>query len=127
MGYMYILQCSDGSYYTGSTKDLERRILEHQSGEGANYTRKKCPVVLVYYEEYSRIDDAFYREKQVQGWSHVKKQALIDGKIDDLYLLSGCKNITHCKNKDSRSLSAAETTMMTLPSTPLREQKRLGH
>ncbi len=84
-GYMYILECSDGSYYTGSTKDLIRRLDQHQSGEGANYTAKRLPVKLIYYEEYDRIDDAFYREKQVQGWSRRKKQALMKG---DKQLLS---------------------------------------
>lgn len=81
-GFMYILECSDGSYYTGSTIDLERRILQHQNGEGANHTKKRLPVTLVYYEEYQRIDDAFYREKQVQGWSRKKKEALIFGNPD---------------------------------------------
>ncbi|GAA4045496.1 hypothetical protein GCM10022388_08600 [Flavobacterium chungnamense] len=66
-GYMYILLCSDGSYYTGSTNDLERRLAQHQNGEGANHTKKRLPVSLLYYEEYQRIDEAFYREKQVQG------------------------------------------------------------
>jgi len=112
IGFMYILECSDGSFYTGSTKDLERRLAEHQGiqntersssssdsseriemtgsdvlrqpslleDRGANYTKKRRPVKLVYYEEYSRIDEAFYREKQVQGWSHKKKLALIEGK-----------------------------------------------
>ena len=68
---MYILLCANGSYYTGSTIDLERRLAQHQNGEGANH--------LVYYEEYPRIDTAFYREKQVQGWSRKKKEALIEG------------------------------------------------
>jgi putative endonuclease len=77
-GYMYILECSDGSYYTGRTTDLELRLQQHQSGEGANHTKKRLPVTLVYYEEYSRIDEAFYREKQVQGWSRKKKEALIN-------------------------------------------------
>jgi putative endonuclease len=77
---MYILKCVDGSLYTGSTNDLERRILEHKNGQGANYTKSRLPVELVYYEEYSRIDEAFFREKQVQGWSHKKKLALIDDK-----------------------------------------------
>jgi len=71
-GYMYILRCNDGTYYTGSTKDLERRIQEHQEGNGANYTKKKFPVSLIYYEEYDRIDQAFYREKQIQGWGRKK-------------------------------------------------------
>ncbi len=78
-GYMYILECSDGTYYTGSTKYLDLRIEQHQSGEGAIYTAKRLPVKLTYYEEYDRIDDAFYREKQVQGWSRKKKDALIKG------------------------------------------------
>ena len=78
-GYMYILLCADGSYYTGSTIDLERRLEQHQNGEGANHTKKHLPVTLLYYEEYPRIDEAFYREKQVQGWSRKKKEALIEG------------------------------------------------
>jgi putative endonuclease len=81
-GYMYILLCSDGSYYTGSTKNLELRLAQHQNGEGANHTRKHLPVKLVYYEEYNRIDEAFYREKQVQGWSRKKKEALINGDVN---------------------------------------------
>lgn len=72
IGYMYILICNDGSYYTGSTIDLERRLKEHQSGQGANHTKKRLPVSLVYYEKYPRIDIAFYREKQIQGWN-IKK------------------------------------------------------
>ena len=77
--YMYILECSDGTYYTGSTKDLMRRLEQHQSGEGANYTAKRLPVKLLYYEVYDRIDYAFNREKQVQGWSRKKKEVLING------------------------------------------------
>ena len=79
IGYTYILRCSDGSYYTGSTIDLERRLEQHQSGEGANHTKKRLPVELVYVEEYERIDVAFYREKQIQNWSRAKKEALIAG------------------------------------------------
>ena len=78
-GYMYILECADGTYYTGSTNNLEKRLWEHNNFMGANYTKKKHPSRLVYFEEYQRIDAAFYREKQVQGWSHAKKKALIDG------------------------------------------------
>ena len=59
-------------------------MAEHQSGEGAIHTKKHRPVKLVYFEEFQRIDDAFYREKQVQGWSRKKKAALIKGEIDDL-------------------------------------------
>jgi putative endonuclease len=85
---MYILKCFDESYYTGSTLDIEKRILEHQNGVGANYTSKRLPVQLVYYEEYHRIDLAFYREKQIQGWSRKKKEALINGKSNELHVLA---------------------------------------
>ena len=54
-GYMYILKCCDDTFYTGSTKDLEKRVIEHQSGLGANYTKKKLPVELIYFEEYTII------------------------------------------------------------------------
>ena len=84
MPFMYILRCSDGTFYTGSTWHLLQRIDEHNAGEGANYTSRRLPVELVYYEEYDRIDEAFCREKQVQGWSRKKKQALMKGRVDEL-------------------------------------------
>ena len=85
---MYILQCCDGSFYTGSTNNIERRLGEHNNGIGANYTAKRLPVRLVYLEEFDRIDDAFFREKQIQKWSRRKKRALIEGDIDKLRELS---------------------------------------
>jgi putative endonuclease len=87
-GFVYILECSDGTYYTGSTKDLERRLQDHQAGEGSKYTKKRLPVFLIYSEEFDRIDAAFYREKQIQSWSRKKKQTLIEGRLDDLPGLS---------------------------------------
>ncbi|WP_339680931.1 GIY-YIG nuclease family protein [Cyclobacterium marinum] len=78
-GWLYILECADGTYYTGSTINLDLRLLQHQNGEGANYTKKRLPVQLIYSEEYQRIDEAFFREKQVQGWGRKKKEALING------------------------------------------------
>lgn len=80
-GYMYILECSDGSFYVGSTKYLKFRLKQHQNGKGANHTKKRLPVKLVYFEEFQRIDFAFNREKQVQGWSRKKKEALIYGEF----------------------------------------------
>lgn len=82
--HMYILLCGDGSYYTGSTRNLNRRLHQHQSGDGAIHTKMHQPVELIYFEEFNRIDHAFYREKQIQNWSHDKKKALIEGKYDDL-------------------------------------------
>jgi putative endonuclease len=87
-GYMYILLCSNGQYYTGSTNNIERRLAQHQEGEGSNFTRKHLPVKLVYLEEFDRIDDAFHREKQVQGWSRKKKEALIKMQYEKLPELS---------------------------------------
>lgn len=88
---MYILECIDKSYYTGSTKNIELRIAQHQAGKGANYTKKRLPIKLVYIEEFERIDDAFYREKQVKGWRREKKQALIQGHFDKLSDLATTK------------------------------------
>ena len=95
---MYILECAGGQFYTGSTLDLDRRLEEHQSGEGANFTRKHLPVRLVYFEEFDRIDEAYYREKQVQGWGRQKKRALIKEQTNLLNELSECKNDSHSKN-----------------------------
>lgn len=83
-GFVYILKCSDGSYYTGSTIDIELRVIQHQEGKGANHTKKRLSVKLLYFEQYHRIDLAFYREKQIQGWSRRKKEALIEGRFSDL-------------------------------------------
>lgn len=96
---MYILKCSNGNYYTGSTNNLELRLQQHKNGEGSNYTKKYLPVELVYFEEYQRIDIAFYREKQIQGWSRKKKKALINGIENNLHKLSECKNESHYLNK----------------------------
>ncbi|MGW9685392.1 GIY-YIG nuclease family protein [Flagellimonas sp. 2504JD1-5] len=94
-GYVYILECSDGSYYMGSAVELDKRLNEHRDGRGANHTKKRLPVKLVYLEEYLRIDSAFYREKQIQGWTRAKKEALINGEFETLPSLAECKNETH--------------------------------
>jgi len=100
MPYMYILECADGSYYTGSTWDLEKRLWEHQNGLGANHTQKRLPVKLVYCEPYDRVEDAYRREKQIQGWSRRKKQALIEGNIENLIEFS--KNYTQYGRPEER-------------------------
>jgi len=88
MPFAYMLRCSDGSYYVGSTTNLELRLAQHQTGDGAAYTRRRRPVKLVWFEEFSRVDQAFAREKQVQGWSHRKREALITGDHHALPTLS---------------------------------------
>ena len=88
MAWMYILECADGSYYVGSTKNLERRISEHQQGLGAKYTSNRLPVNLVYGEEYDGMAEAYAREKQVQGWRRAKREVLINGDPDLLPALA---------------------------------------
>jgi len=75
--WVYILRCADDSYYTGSTTDLEKRLAEHQSGEGGDWTRRRLPVKLVFAQEMPDSDQAFQIERQVKGWSRPKKEALI--------------------------------------------------
>ena len=88
MAWMYILECADGSYYVGSTKDLNRRVAQHQAGEGSNYTKGRLPVKLMFAAEFSTIEEAYQREKQVQTWSRAKRQALINGEFDRLPVLA---------------------------------------
>lgn len=83
-GFVYILLCGNGKYYTGSTVNLEIRIAQHQSGLGSNYTREHGVERLVYSEWFPNVSDAFKREKQIQKWSHSKKKALIEGDISGL-------------------------------------------
>ncbi|MGA8852124.1 MAG: GIY-YIG nuclease family protein [Aeromicrobium sp.] len=81
MAFMYILLCADGTFYTGSTRDVLHRLGQHERGDGAEYTKRRRPVTLVYFEEFDRIDHAFLREKQVQGWTHGRKRMLVrDGR-----------------------------------------------
>lgn len=96
-GYVYILRCSDGSFYTGSTIDIDQRLHEHQEGRGANHTKKRLPVDLVYCQEYTSIAEAFEREKQIQGWSRRKKTSLIERNFDELKKFSECLNETNYK------------------------------
>jgi putative endonuclease len=88
MPWMYILQCKDGSYYVGSTIDLDQRLDEHNRGLAAKYTARRLPVKMVYAEEFSTIAEAYTREKQVQGWSRAKREALIRGDFNQLPALS---------------------------------------
>ena len=86
--YMYILECNDKTYYAGSTTNLDIRLKEHQKGTGAEYTKHRLPVKLVYFEECLSIEDAFLREKQIQGWGRKKREALIKGEFEEIKKLS---------------------------------------
>ncbi len=86
--FLYILKCSDGSFYVGSTTNLENRLKTHSQGEGANHTAKRRPVQLVYHERLNSFNDAVKRERQVKKWSRAKKEALIRGEKEKLKKLS---------------------------------------
>jgi predicted GIY-YIG superfamily endonuclease len=80
MAHTYILRCVDDSYYVGSTIDLERRLWQHNHDpDGPVYTRRRRPVTLAWAAEFASIAEAFAYEKQVQGWSRAKREALING------------------------------------------------
>ena len=101
MAYVYIVRCADGSYYVGSTTDLERRLWEHNEGLGARYTRRsgRRPVTLVCSHEFDNIADAFAFEKQLQGWSRAKREALIAGDYEALPALAK-KDFTKPQSED---------------------------
>jgi putative endonuclease len=89
---VYILKCSDGSYYTGVTSNLEKRLKQHQDGAFWNcYTFDKRPILLMFYREFIDNMEAIAFEKQVKGWSRAKKEALINGDITKLKELSKSK------------------------------------
>ena len=102
---VYIVKCSDGSYYTGITNNIERRINEHNTSiDETAYTFNKRPVVLVFYEAFKDVHQAIAFEKQVKGWTRKKKEALIENNWDKLKELSICKNSTshfNWKNEES--------------------------
>lgn len=78
MNYTYILECSDGSLYTGWTNDMERRLEAHNAGKGAKYTRTRCPVKLVYKETFDTKEEAMRREYAIKRLSRKKKLELIN-------------------------------------------------
>jgi putative endonuclease len=92
--FIYILQCKDNSYYTGVTRNVEKRVYEHQEGLVKNScTHLRRPVKLIYTEDFSKPLDAIEREKQIKGWSRKKKEALVSGDFLSLPNLSMRKEI----------------------------------
>ncbi len=89
MTWVYMLHCAHGSFSVGSTRNLDARMEQHASGRGAKYTSKRLPVSLIWACETERVDEAYGLEKQIQGWSRAKRQALVDGRFEDLRSLSG--------------------------------------
>jgi len=79
MAAVYILQCADGTYYVGSTRNLAHRFEQHQSGHGAEYTRTRLPVTLLWAQETESIREAYGWERKIHGWSRAKREALMRG------------------------------------------------
>jgi len=85
LSYVYILKCADATYYTGVTANLDKRIIEHYNGiHPGSYTAKRRPLRLVFYAEFTDIQLAIMREKQIKKWSKAKKEALIEGSFEEL-------------------------------------------
>lgn len=77
MHYIYILECSDGSYYTGYTTDIQRRVKEHNKGTASKITRSKLPARLIHQERYRSKGKALRREAEIKSWPRAKKIALV--------------------------------------------------
>ena len=87
--FVYMLQCSDGSYYVGSARrGLDRRLSEHNSGTYGGYTSKRLPVSVVWSQHFLDITDAIAVERQIKGWSRLKEEALIRGDYEAIQLLA---------------------------------------
>jgi len=76
--YLYVLECSDGTFYTGVTKDMERRLQEHNDGRASKYTRSRRPVELLYSEKYPGRAEALVRECQVKTMTRRQKEKLVN-------------------------------------------------
>ena len=83
--YVYILKCSDNTYYTGITSNLDKRVKEHERGKHKDsYTYRRRPLALVFYAEFTNVEMAITTEKQIKKWSKAKKEALINGDYEKL-------------------------------------------
>jgi putative endonuclease len=81
--YVYVVECSDGTYYTGYTTDVERRVAEHNDGTGAKYTRGRGPVELVHVESFDTQSEAMQREHAIKQLRREAKETLVEGKSAD--------------------------------------------
>lgn len=110
--YVYILQCLNGTFYTGNTSHLSARISQHIYGYHAkSYTYNLRPVRLVWTREFQNRTDALIVEKQIKGWSHANKQALIEDNFEKIHQVVKNERMNHKKGERFSSFS---------PSTPLR-------
>jgi len=97
--WVYILKCSDGSYYAGSTTNLERRLWEHQNSFYKGYTSSRLPVELVWAIDFPTEHDAFLFERQVKGWTRAKKETLIRNDWDEIHTIVKTERQTRERKK----------------------------
>ena len=102
---IYILKCYDSTYYTGSTKDLDARLQEHQTGAHSDaYTFSRRPVKLVWNEVVESYQEAFQWEHKIKGWSRAKKEALIRGDIEGIHqIVTAERKRSDRKKRDTRA------------------------
>ncbi len=105
VAWVYILECSDGSYYTGKTQNLELRIAQHENGTFKGYTSSRRPVKVVFTQPFPTYLEAIQAERRIKNWSKAKKIALIHGDLEILHKLAACKNSTHHLNFTKQSNS----------------------
>lgn len=104
---IYILRCSDGTYYTGLTKDLDGRVKEHEGGaHSESYTFGRRPVKLVWSVVTDSYQEAFRWEHRIKGWSRAKKEALIRGDIEDIHEIVKSERKQKEQNKKNKSRRA---------------------
>ena len=93
MFWVYVLRCSDGSYYTGHTDNLERRMGQYQVGECEGYIATRRPVELIWSQETATREEALSAERQIKGWSRKKKEAMISGDWAEVSRLAKSKSV----------------------------------
>ena len=98
--WVYILRCCDGSYYTGLTTAIDKRMEEHHLGTFPGYTSSRRPLKLVWLADFPDVFQAIEVERMVKGWSRKKKEALIRSDFELLHELSMCRNETHFSKKE---------------------------
>jgi tRNA/rRNA methyltransferase len=86
--FMYMLECSDDSYYIGHTDDIDKRIFEHMQGHVSGYTKTRLPIKVVYVQDFMTRDEAINVEQQIKGWCRQKKEALIKDDWETIKKLS---------------------------------------
>ena len=93
LSWVYIILCSDNTFYTGCTTNLNERIYQHKTGLYKGYTSKRLPVKLVWYEEFRDINEAIDMERRIKKWSKAKKTALIKGDFETVRELAKSKEM----------------------------------